>query len=80
MPFVMRSACGRGWRRRRRAKPSSVKNRTWNRTERISTLRRLLTERIVLLDGGDGHHDSAATSSTEADYRGERFHDFGRAI
>lgn len=43
-----------------------------NRTERISTLRRLLTERIVMLDGGMGTMIQGY-KLTEADYRGERF-------
>ncbi|HEY5758372.1 MAG TPA: methionine synthase, partial [Steroidobacter sp.] len=46
-----------------------------NRTERISTLRRLLTERIVMLDGGMGTMIQGY-KLTEADYRGERFKDW----
>ena len=45
------------------------------RAERVSAFRRLLTERILVLDGGMGtmiqsHHPG------EADYRGARFHDW----
>ncbi|HWK48473.1 MAG TPA: homocysteine S-methyltransferase family protein, partial [Steroidobacter sp.] len=46
-----------------------------NRTERIATLRRLLTERIVMLDGGMGTMIQGY-KLTEADYRGERFKDW----
>jgi len=46
-----------------------------NRIDRIATLRRLLTERIVLLDGGMGTMIQGY-KLTEADYRGERFKDW----
>ena len=46
-----------------------------NRTERVATLHRLLTERILLLDGGMGTMIQSY-KLTEADYRGEQFKDW----
>jgi 5-methyltetrahydrofolate--homocysteine methyltransferase len=48
-----------------------------SRNERVATLRRLLTERILLLDGGMGTMIQRYGLS-EADYRGERFRDSSR--
>src|SRR5687767_5843492 len=46
-----------------------------NRTERLAAFHRLLTERIVLLDGGMGTMIQGYKLS-EADYRGEQFKDW----
>jgi 5-methyltetrahydrofolate--homocysteine methyltransferase len=46
------------------------------RTERIAAFHRLLTERIVVIDGGMGTMIQGFGLS-EADYRGERFRDWG---
>jgi 5-methyltetrahydrofolate--homocysteine methyltransferase len=46
-----------------------------NRIERLAELHRLLTERILLLDGGMGTMIQGY-QLTEADYRGERFKDW----
>ena len=46
-----------------------------NRTERLAAFHRLLTERIVLLDGGMGTMIQGY-KLTEADYRGEQFKDW----
>ena len=45
------------------------------RAERIAAFRRLLDERILILDGGMGTMIQGY-SLTEADYRGERFKDW----
>ena len=45
------------------------------RAERVSAFRRLLSERILILDGGMGTMIQSHRP-TEADYRGARFHDW----